>query len=112
VITVTGDERAQAVILRAGRRAQDQSGSLAQAGRASNVASHGAWQDRSGELAASVAQEGVQASADELKITSDVPYARFVFYGTRRQAPKPPAVDERALVDQVQRRVARDLVGQ
>jgi hypothetical protein len=110
VITVEGDERAQAVILRAGRKAQDQSSSLEAAGESAGIASPGAWTNRSGKLSGSVSRPRVEASADSVRLLSDVPYARFVFYGTARQEAEPPQINLRVLVTQSSRRVASDLV--
>jgi hypothetical protein len=111
-VTVEGDERSQAVILRAGRRAQDQERQLAQAGQFARVLGHGAWKDHTGKLTTSVLRPGVDATADTLRLTSDVYYARFVFYGTKHSKARPPRLNTRALTAAVQRLVANNLVGQ
>jgi len=109
-VSVEGDERAAAVILRAGRKAQDQSSTLQSAADSPGVAAPGDWTNRTGKLSASLARTIPEAEADRLRLVSDVPYARFVWYGTRRQEARPPQVNEDALVGAVSRRVARDLI--
>ncbi len=110
MITVRGEHRAAGVIVRAGRKAQDQSSSLEAAGQAAGIAAPGAWTNRSGKLSGSVSRPRVEVSADSVRLVSDVPYARFVFYGTARQEAEPPQVNLRVLVMQSSRRVASDLV--
>jgi hypothetical protein len=107
-VTVRGDEAAEAVILRAGRRAGDQSGSLREASTIDAV-QKGAWENRTGQLTASLNQTNVES--DSLEYGSSVPYSRYVFFGTVHQEARPPKVSEDTLVQSVLRRVANDLVG-
>jgi hypothetical protein len=97
------------VLLRAGHRAVDQTGSLKEASMV-HVVEKGVWEDQSGALSKSL--NTAEVEKDSLKIVSDIPYARYVFYGTSHNTAMPPRVDEDRLVDQVVRRVANDLVGE
>lgn len=108
-IKVTGDERAAAVIARAGRKAADQSGSLNEAATVKAV-QKGGWQERTGALTSSLNE--TETASDSLKSVSSVPYARYVFYGTVHQRARPPVVSEDALTQAVIQRVANDLVGE
>ena len=110
-VTVTGDEQAQAVILRAGRRAQDQHAALEQAG-GRNIVGRGAWHDRTGRLTRSIENPDVEATADTLTFSSSVFYAPFVLRGTSKARARPPRINERALIEAVALLVARDLIGQ
>lgn len=108
-ITVKGDEAAEAVILRAGRKTNDQSRSLNEAAAAASI-QKGAWKDDTGRLTASLT--GKEIDADSLKSVSSEPYSRYVFYGTVHQPARPPHVNEDALIQAVTRQVANDLVGE
>jgi hypothetical protein len=109
-VRVRGVDRATGVILRAGERAGHQASSLRAAEAEARAVDQGPWQNRSGRLTGSL--DRVDADDSGLLVASDVPYARFVFYGTSRQAPRPPEVNDDALVSAVLRNVANDLVGE
>lgn len=68
---------------------------------------HGAWHDRTGVLARSLnsAATRVLTSDTGVTVVNTVPYAPFVFGGTRRRRGTPPIVNKGALVD-----VVRDTV--
>lgn len=108
-VTVKGDEQAEAVILRAGRKSGDQSGSLNEAATVRAV-QKGDWENKSGALTASLNETETDDSS--LRSISGVPYARYVFYGTSRQGARPPVVSEDELTQAVIQRVANDLVGE
>ena len=61
-----------------------------------------------GKLAAS---PRVRVEGDEALIVSDVPYARFVFRGTRHMAARPPTVNTAALAHAAADEVAREVFG-
>jgi len=109
-VSVRGEKRAAGVILRAGRKAQDQSSSLESAAQASGAIAPGGWQSQSGELTGSLGEPRVEASADRVVLWDTVPYSRFVFYGTSRQQAQPPRVTVRVLAGAASRKVADDLV--
>jgi hypothetical protein len=109
-VIVKGDKRAEAVILRAGRKAQDQSSSLESAGQAAGAISPGGWRTQTGELTGSLGEPRVEATGDRLVLWDTVPYSRFVFYGTSRQKAQPPRVQISVLAGAASRKVAHDLV--
>ena len=61
-----------------------------------------------GKLAAS---PHVRVEGDEVKIVSDVPYARFVFRGTRYMPALPPHVNAGALAQQAATEVGGEVFG-
>ena len=109
-VSVQGEVRAVGVILRAGRKAQDQSSSLEQAGQAAGAIAPGGWQSETGDLTSSLGGPRVEASADRVVLWDTVPYSRFVFYGTSRQSAQPPRVSISVLAGEASREIAHDLV--
>ena len=61
-----------------------------------------------GKLAAS---PRVRIEGDEALIVSDVPYARFVFRGTRHMPARPPHINTSALARAAADEVAREVFG-
>lgn len=89
-ITVHGETEAANSLDRMARRTIDQRVPMAGAGRSAARSIRGI-PVATGRLEASV-RMGVRATSHGYAITSDVPYARFVFHGTRKMRARPPQV--------------------
>lgn len=109
-MTVSGADRVQRQLYDLARRGSDQTATMTTQAQAMQRQISGV-PVRSGRLARSVAggaESVLHADASGYQIGSAVPYAGFVFGGTRHQAAQPPRVPASA-AEQAAEAVSRDL---
>jgi hypothetical protein len=105
-MSVTVDSSRAAAML--DRIAQRASGNLTPAlERAADPATVTGIPVDTGKLAGSIT---VRVQGDEAQVISDVPYARFVFRGTRYMSARPPTVNAGALAQQAAQEIASEVI--
>lgn len=95
-ITCTGDDRSAAMLRNVGHKATQQYDTLLIAARQTQRSIRGIPAD-TGRLERGVtggAESTLDVSNDGFQIGTSVPYARFVFAGTRHMSAQPPQIPE------------------
>ena len=110
-VSTTGDRETAARLRARGARAQRLEPAMRDIARYAEQHVTGVPVD-TGRLADSItsgSEQTVTTTDDSFTLATSVPYARYVFHGTRHMDAQPPRVDTHAIAGYAEQRIAQEL---